>query len=73
MRDFRYLIYCTIATIVLYYLSRFVGNQDSGSIGLILGNFLRGIIIVVIGYLVVVGLQRKQKKILIFSRCFLES
>lgn len=61
MRYFGYLIYFIVATIVFYYLSRFVGNQDSGSIGLILGNFLRGIIIVVTGYLVVIGLQRKQK------------
>ncbi|MDQ0187759.1 hypothetical protein J2S16_004405 [Cytobacillus kochii] len=61
MRYLGYLIYFIIATIVFYYLSRFVENQDSGSIGLILGNFLRGIIIVVTGYLVVIGLQRKQK------------
>lgn len=61
MRYLGYLIYFIIATIVFYYLSRFVENQDSGSIGLILGNFLRGIIIVVTGYLVVLGLQRKQK------------
>lgn len=60
MKYLGYFLYFIIATVVFYYLSRYVATQENDSFGLIAGNFIRGLIIVITGYLIAIKIQKRE-------------
>lgn len=61
MRYLRFLLYFLIATTMFYFVSRYVATQESDSFEFIVGNFIRGLIIVVTGYLVAIKMFRNER------------
>ncbi|PAE87462.1 hypothetical protein CHH72_18575 [Shouchella clausii] len=61
MRYLLFLLYFLIATTMFYFVSKYVANQESGSFEMILGNVIRGLIIVATGYLVAIKMFRNER------------
>lgn len=59
MRYLGYLLYFIIATILFYYTSEFVSNQEDGSVGQYAGKIIRVLILLLTGYLVALKFKNR--------------